>query len=192
MTPDRISRPLGDLVGGQRGMTGLETAIILIAFVTVAAVLACSVLSAGIYTSERDKAAIYQGLESAQASTEVVGSVLGLSPNQGELEQVAFTIGLALQHKEVDINAVVINYHDELVHSQDVTFSATRHPASTERGSTNVLEGDEQFVILTTVPEAANRVEYDSFTLQMTPPTGATLTITRSLPANLDKVMDLQ
>ena len=37
----------------QRGMTGLETAIILIAFVTVASVLAYSVLSAGIFSAER-------------------------------------------------------------------------------------------------------------------------------------------
>ena len=43
---------------GQKGITGLETAIILIAFVTVAAVLAYTVLSAGIFSSERGKEAV--------------------------------------------------------------------------------------------------------------------------------------
>jgi archaeal flagellin FlaB len=36
----------------QRGITGLETAIILIAFVVVASVFAYTVLSAGIFSAE--------------------------------------------------------------------------------------------------------------------------------------------
>ena len=39
----------------QRGITGLETAIILIAFIVVASVFAYTVLSAGIFSSEKGK-----------------------------------------------------------------------------------------------------------------------------------------
>ena len=39
----------------QRGVTGLETAIILIAFVVVASVFAFTVLSTGIFSAERGK-----------------------------------------------------------------------------------------------------------------------------------------
>ena len=39
----------------ERGITGLETAIILIAFVVVASVFAFTVLSTGIFASERSK-----------------------------------------------------------------------------------------------------------------------------------------
>ena len=39
----------------QRGITGLETAIILIAFVVVASVFAFTVISTGIFTSETSK-----------------------------------------------------------------------------------------------------------------------------------------
>ena len=42
-------------VENQRGITGLETAIILIAFVVVASVFAFTVLSTGIFASERSK-----------------------------------------------------------------------------------------------------------------------------------------
>ncbi len=64
------------IIRGQKGITGLETAIILIAFVTVAAVLAYTVLSAGIFSSERGKEAVYSGLDSAQSTMAVKGSVL--------------------------------------------------------------------------------------------------------------------
>jgi len=46
---------------GEKGITGLETAIILIAFVTVASVLAYSVLSRYL-SSEKGKAAVYKAL----------------------------------------------------------------------------------------------------------------------------------
>jgi flagellin FlaB len=42
----------------ERGITGLETAIILIAFVVVAAVFAYTVLSAGIFSSQKGQEAV--------------------------------------------------------------------------------------------------------------------------------------
>ena len=53
---------LAKLNKSERGMTGLETAIILIAFVTVAAVFAYAVLSAGLFSSERSKETLYSAL----------------------------------------------------------------------------------------------------------------------------------
>ena len=63
----------------QRGITGLETAIILIAFVVVASVFAYTVLSAGIFSSEKGKEAIHAGLQEARGSMELVGSVKATS-----------------------------------------------------------------------------------------------------------------
>ncbi|MBL7165095.1 MAG: hypothetical protein ISS55_01260 [Dehalococcoidales bacterium] len=189
---NRIFRSLTNLYRGQRGMTGLETAIILIAFVTVASVLAYSVLSAGIFSAERGKATVYQGLESAQATMEIQGSVLGLSPNQSELEQVIFSVGLTMQDEKVDMDSIVINYFDDEVHSENVTWSSAISGGSTERGSANMMEFDEQHVVTVTIPATATREIYEGFTLQVIPPTGATLTIQRTLPAYLGKVIDLQ
>ena len=73
------SRTMNWLGRDQRGITGLETAIILIAFVVVASVFAYTVLSAGIFSSERGKEAIHAGLETARGSMELVGSVKATS-----------------------------------------------------------------------------------------------------------------
>ena len=47
----------------QRGITGLETAIVLIAFVVVASVFAFTILSAGVFASEANKQTIHAGLK---------------------------------------------------------------------------------------------------------------------------------
>jgi flagellin FlaB len=64
------------LSDNQRGVTGLETAIILIAFVVVASVFAFTVLSTGIFSAERGKETIHAGLKGARSSLELKGSVL--------------------------------------------------------------------------------------------------------------------
>ena len=61
---------------GQRGVTGLETAIILIAFVVVASVFAFTVLSTGIFSAERGKETIHAGLRGARSSLALKGSVV--------------------------------------------------------------------------------------------------------------------
>ena len=70
-------RPILDRLGmDQRGVTGLETAIILIAFVVVASVFAFTVLSTGIFSAERGKETIHAGLKGARSSMELKGSIV--------------------------------------------------------------------------------------------------------------------
>ena len=67
----------------ENGITALETAIILIAFIVVASVFAFSILSAGTYSTERGKEAVFAGLEEVQASIEVKGAVIATSATTG-------------------------------------------------------------------------------------------------------------
>jgi flagellin-like protein len=60
----------------QKGITGLETAIILIAFVVVAAVFAYTVLSAGLFSTQKSQEAVYNGLQETQNTLVVKGAVL--------------------------------------------------------------------------------------------------------------------
>lgn len=77
----------------QRGVTGLETAIILIAFVVVASVFAFTVLSTGIFSAERGKETIHAGLKGARSSLELKGSVLanGVTNQALSLADTAWT-----------------------------------------------------------------------------------------------------
>ena len=61
----------------QQGITGLETAIILIAFVIVASVFAYVVLSAGLFSAQKAKEAVHSGLQEVSSTMELKGNVLG-------------------------------------------------------------------------------------------------------------------
>ena len=63
----------------EAGITALETAIILIAFVVVASVFAFTMLSAGTFSTERGKEAIYAGLTEVQSSMELKGGVIAIA-----------------------------------------------------------------------------------------------------------------
>ncbi|MEE8471631.1 MAG: archaellin/type IV pilin N-terminal domain-containing protein [Dehalococcoidia bacterium] len=71
-----IKRLLGRIFREEKGITGLETAIILIAFVVVAAVFAYTVLSAGLFSSQKGQEAVYAGLEETRSTMEMKGSVV--------------------------------------------------------------------------------------------------------------------
>jgi len=199
-----LRKALKSLHISEKGMTGLETAIILIAFVTVASVLAYSVLSAGIFSAEKGKETVYSGLQSAQASTEVHGSVIGSSADNTTLDYIEFLIGLTIPDEKVDIASLVVNFYDSTSSTNVQTttwgsWNATSglwtsliSPGSTERGSANFLESDELHVIKVDVPAGFTPGAYDTFTVEILPPTGAALTVKRALPGHLEPKMDLQ
>jgi flagellin FlaB len=90
----------------QKGITGLETAIILIAFVVVASVFAYTVLSAGIFSSEKGKQAVYSGLQEAQSSMVPKGSLLAYSGNVSGNDtavKFSFIVTNALPGQAVDL-----------------------------------------------------------------------------------------
>ncbi len=68
----------------QRGITGLETAIILIAFVVVASVFAYTVLSAGLFSTQKSQEAVTSGLEETQSTLKLNGGVI--AEGIGELD----------------------------------------------------------------------------------------------------------
>jgi flagellin FlaB len=77
----------------QQGVTGLETAIILIAFVVVASVFAFTVLSSGIFSAERGKETVFSSLREARGSAAIKGSVVanGLTRDTLSLANSAWT-----------------------------------------------------------------------------------------------------
>ena len=92
----------------EKGITGLETAIILIAFVVVASVFAFTVLSTGIFASERSKETVFAGLEEAKSSIEPRGSVIGYTGKVGSTETIfklVFVVSNAIAGEPVDLTA---------------------------------------------------------------------------------------
>lgn len=191
-----LVKALGRLHRGEKGITGLETAIILIAFVTVAAVLAYSVLSAGIFSAERGQEAVYSGLSQAQASMQVRGSVYAITENigtNGTVEQIQFSLASVLADQTVDIGNVIINYSGRDLFVPDIEFTHMLLGGVDEPGSP--MLGPHQVMLITidvtAIDGGPELGPYDTFTLQVIPPKGAAITIKRTLPGSLDPVTDL-
>ena len=77
------------------GFTGLEAAIVLIAFVVVAAVFSYVVLGAGFFTTQKTQETVYKGVEQSTANIQMIGNVYGLSTDNTTITKITFSIGLA-------------------------------------------------------------------------------------------------
>ena len=87
-----------------KGIVGIEAAIVLIAFVVVAAALAFVVLNMGFYTTQRSKEVMSQGLAQASSALEIDGTVLAKVDNKTqELTCAVIPIRLSAGQKDVDL-----------------------------------------------------------------------------------------
>ena len=87
----------------ERGITGLETAIILIAFVVVASVFAFTVLSMGIFASERSKETVFAGLQEAKSTLEPRGATVAYKADRGGTYKVSLIVTNAVDGEPVDL-----------------------------------------------------------------------------------------
>ena len=107
---------LGQMVRSESGITGLETAIVLIAFVVVASVFAFAVLNTGLVSTEKSKESVLGGLKESQSTLVLRGSVIGdKNAIFEQFDNIIFQMSLASRIGEpVDLSdsAVVITYID--------------------------------------------------------------------------------
>lgn len=186
----------------QEGMTGLETAIILIAFVTVAAVFGYAVLSAGLFSAERGKETVYAGLEQAKSNLEISGSVVARSSDNTSVDNVTFTLKNSIAGNPIDLtpndgsgaNRCIISLRTADNFYNDVRFAVNAIGYS---NGDNVLSPGEQFEITLNLKDidgsstAVTLGANDKFAVQVKPNIGSTSTIERTLPAAIDPVVDL-
>jgi flagellin FlaB len=184
----------------ERGITGLETAIILIAFVVVASVFAYTVLSAGIFSSQKGQEAVYAGLSETRATMELKGSTFAYgngTPGNMTVDAVSFTLTNAMKGQAIDLTpntgngtaVTVISYTDKNQHESNLPYSVT---FIGKNNGDDLLEQDEQAVIRVDLSGLSpHPTTYDIFTIEVKPVTGASLILNRTLPARIDAVMDL-
>lgn len=186
----------------QQGITGLETAIILIAFVIVASVFAYVVLSAGLFSTQKAKEAVYSGLQEAKSTVELKGDVMGRMED-GVLTAVYFTVGTTTAGDAIDFtppsenatSLVIISYADNYQIFPTLNWTMTKLNST---APDNMLDKNKLFMItvdLTPVSANASAEElpapYHTFRLEVKPPVGAILPIERTIPARVDQIVDL-
>jgi archaeal flagellin FlaB len=181
-----------------KAFTGLEAAIVLIAFVVVAAVFSYVMLGAGFFTSQKAKQVVHTGVDMATSSVQLSGDVIG-SGNSGStaLDSVTLTLQLTAGQSAIDLNKTIISFQDNnqyVYNAYDGNTSASGITWINQLSPANkLLESGEMAQITIPVngtafkPVQAN----DQITLTVIPPQGATLPITVTVPAAIHNSMAL-
>jgi len=201
----------------EKGITGLETAIILIAFVVVAAVFAYTALSAGLFTTQKSQEAVYSGLKEAQSTLELRGAMIATANStgtNGRVQQVTFTVANVLGGEAIDFaqpaggsggvctgtsNKVILNYIDKNQNVNNLYWSVSK--LGKEDGD-DLLEADEKFQVTigsdnATIGDLTDALDPElnvntTFSIVVMTPIGAVLTLERTTPAYMDTIMNLR
>jgi len=194
------------LIRDDRGLSALETAIVLIAFVVVASVFAFTVLSAGTFSTERSKEVVYAGLAEVRGSLELKGSVLADSDGT-KVTAIVFTVANVAGGEPIDFtapndansdgladsgsnNKVVISYRDKNQRRSDLAWSVTWR--GTNDGDDLLEDGELAEITVSMNAITPTLGANTTFAIEVKPPQGAVLVIERTTPPNLDTVMDLK
>ncbi len=173
------------------GITALETAIILVAFVIAASALAFVVLNLGQFTVQRTQEATTRGLQQAATALELSGSVHAIGDIAGgnfTIEQIMVVVKLAPAAEPFDITRLSAR-----VMTREAVFNATVTPKELKGDGDNLIEQGETFrLVLSNFSLVAGPVN-STLTLtpgswlkiEIIPPVGGILTIERMVPLSI-------
>ncbi len=202
----------------KKGFTGLEAAITLIAFITVAAVFSYVLLGAGFFSTQKGQEVVHTGVKQVSSSMEIVGSIVGYGDtNNSCLDAVVFTIQLAAGGNPIDLNKTVITvtnpmdgktvelkYNKSATSAKDVADSdhygvywvTNVNDPGNPAGADNYLEEFEKAEIYINLTAAGFNGTYkldpnEVFLIEIKPPMGATYPIELKVPPSIDPTMVL-
>ena len=135
------------------GFTGLEAAIVLIAFVVVAAVFSYVVLGAGFFTTQKAQQVIYTSVDQASSSVEIMGDVYGInltnpvssSPYAG-YNYIRFTVGLTSGGSPVDFSQTTMAFSSQNYDDVEYLENANTRAASPITAKTTPADLTDSFI----------------------------------------------
>jgi len=185
------------------GFTGLEAAIVLIAFVVVAAVFSYVMLGAGFFTSEKAKQTVHTGVDMATSSVQTSGDIIAAGNTAGTaVNSVTVTLQLTAGQSPIDLNKTIISFQDSnqyipqawdgsclAADGSNATCMNWIHQLDPKNA---LLEPGEMAQIKVDLTGASKPVgPNDVITLTVIPPQGATLPITVTVPPAIHDSMAL-
>jgi len=215
-----------------RGVIGIEAAIVLIAFVIVAAALAFVVLNMGFSTTQKAKTAIIAAIEEAGSALEVAGKMTAAGDIQNQtlkVVSVPLKIVSGGATSNLDGNATAIRFISSNVEYDNIYFCGaisngtfinptaawaqaviqcptiannpvTGNPLlnttaivywSINLNNNSILDIAEHAVLSVGFSAADQPTQLDHIAFEILTPTGAPLTVDRTVPSVTSIVVDL-
>jgi len=193
----RRKRFMSRLIRNEEGFTGLEAAIVLIAFVVVAAVFSYVMLGAGFFATGEAQRTVHTGVGQATSNLEVSGPVVVKATDTTKLGEISFYLQLAAGGAPVDMEKVTftVSTADKMVIYMYDNITAGWYLNGTTQSNYNNMLDTFEWVKITinssaTAPDGSklpNIGPNDRFTVEVKPDIGAALPISRTAPADFQK-----
>jgi flagellin FlaB len=202
-----------------RGIVGIEAAIVLIAFIIIAAALSYVVINMGFYTTQKTKETMQSGLEESLTSLQLDGLVTAkTNTSSTQILYILIPVKLAAGHAAVDLsnksvivsvylpNETLLNIYagalsttnttwDSLVSTLNLPNDTAKFAMYNDNGNT-VLEGTEKAFLmlrLNSTDTTGMLNDYETVQIEVRTATGAALTVVRTAPGGMikDSFVDL-
>jgi len=205
----------------EKGFTGLEAAITLIAFITVAAVFSYVLLGAGFFSTQKGQEVVHTGVQQVSSSMEIVGSIIGFgntTSGGNNLNGTVFTIQLVSGGNPIDLEKTVITVvNPKDGYSKELKYNMSTNSSKEAANSTcygvywvttvnynenggpapdNYLEEFEKAEIYIDFEKAGFNESYkldpnEVLLIEIKPPMGATYPLELKVPPTVDPTMIL-
>jgi len=191
----RRKRFMSRLIRNEEGFTGLEAAIVLIAFVVVAAVFSYVMLGAGFFATGEAQRTVHTGVGQATSNLEVSGPVVVQAENKDDPEHLAnisFFLQLAAGGAPVDMEKVTftVSTANKMEIYMYENVSSKWYLDGVEQTDPNDILDKFEMVKITIngstgdAPALPPISPNDRFTVEVKPDIGAALPISRTAPAD--------
>lgn len=163
----------------ENAFSGLEAAIVMIAFVVVAAVFGYSMISTGMFATQKVQEVTYAGIKQSASVAITDGLIRGqYNEGQGGLISLTFSISVPETGEAIDLSKMVYYYVRGNEGGNAVSLSYVTP-------NSGILESGENTRVRLNLRDAglAGPLSGGSFTLEIKPPIGASTLIQRKLPS---------
>ena len=200
-----------------RGIVGIEAAIVLIAFVVIAASLAYVVINMGFFAAQEAKSTIDRGIQEASSALELDGFVTGkTNSSNAAVTYLAIPLKLAVGKDQVDLagssvivavqcgNFSLANVYSGVSTSNDSSLASlmarvTGGPNATcfiynsQFSTDTALKQNAKAYLIINLGDAYGLVSYTKVKIEIRTGVGAALMIQREIPGGLppDNIVDL-
>lgn len=203
---------LRKLLKAKKGIVGIEAAIVLIAFIVIAAALSYVVINMGFYSTQKTKETISLGIEEATSALQLDGSVIAKTGNATtSIAYLAIPVKLAAGKTAVDLgddtvvvscylpNATLLDIYDGI--SNATTWSTLIAAVSSDKAKFAIFNGDNDTVLEATekaflavhLGSSDELAQYQTIKIEIKTGKGAALTVVRTAPGGMtaDEFVDL-
>ena len=203
------------MVKNRRGIVGIEAAIVLIAFIIIAAALSYVVINMGFYTTQKTKETMQGGLDESLTALQLDGIVTAKTDSSGRIEYLAVPVKLSAGRAAIDLgeNAVVVSVYlqnatlmnvykgakprnettwDALLSALGLTSEGAKFAIYNGNNNT-VIESTEKAFLIICLGEGHKISDYETVKIEVRGAKGAALTVVRTTPGGMlpDSFVDL-